>query len=150
MAIGDLAALAGLAVYNETQDRRLGYQNDNQRGDEIAEAMQGWTNLDGLMNSPFFLLQWGIGKITGTGVATIFEDVAFPVAFGALPVVIVQYRGSRAAAAFNPDGLADVSTAPSGAALLVNTSSFRARLTLNPSFGTQDYYYQWFAIGQRA
>lgn len=149
MAIGDLAALAGLAVYNETQDRRLGYQNDNQRGDEIAAAMQGWSNLDGSMELGFFLLQWGIGKITGTSAATIFEDVAFPMTFGALPSVFVQYRGSRAPGAFNPDGLAATGTAPSGYGALVSLASFRAYLTLNPTFGTQDYYYQWFAIGER-
>jgi hypothetical protein len=36
MAIGDAAAAAGLIVYPGTQDARLGYQNDNQRGDDIA------------------------------------------------------------------------------------------------------------------
>jgi hypothetical protein len=36
MAIGDAAAAAGLAVFASAQDKRLGYQNDNQRGDDIA------------------------------------------------------------------------------------------------------------------
>ena len=36
MAIGDAAAAKGLVVYPSTQDKRLGYQNDNQRGDELA------------------------------------------------------------------------------------------------------------------
>jgi hypothetical protein len=39
MAIGDLAKTKGLAVYPDTQDRRLGFQNDNQRGDDIAATM---------------------------------------------------------------------------------------------------------------
>lgn len=39
MPIGDDAAAAGLAVFPETQDLRKGYQNDNQRGDEIAAEM---------------------------------------------------------------------------------------------------------------
>lgn len=36
MAIGDAAAAKGLATFPSTQDKRLGYQNDNQRGDELA------------------------------------------------------------------------------------------------------------------
>jgi len=39
MAIGDDAAAAGLAVYAATQDLRKGYENDNQRGDEIAHEI---------------------------------------------------------------------------------------------------------------
>lgn len=39
MAIGDLAAAAGLVTYPATQDLRTGYQNDNQRGDDIAVEM---------------------------------------------------------------------------------------------------------------
>jgi hypothetical protein len=36
MAIGDAAAAAGLTVFPSSQDWRLGYQNDNQRGDDLA------------------------------------------------------------------------------------------------------------------
>jgi len=36
MAIGDAAAAAGLEVFPSSQDKRLGYQNDNKRGDELA------------------------------------------------------------------------------------------------------------------
>lgn len=39
MAIGDLAAAAGLDVWTSAQDLNLGYQNDNQRGDDIALVM---------------------------------------------------------------------------------------------------------------
>ena len=39
MAIGDKAAAKGLATYPSTQDKRLGYQNDNQRGDELADEV---------------------------------------------------------------------------------------------------------------
>jgi len=39
MAIGDAAAAAGLVVYSDAQDRRKGFENDNQRGDEIAAVM---------------------------------------------------------------------------------------------------------------
>lgn len=36
MAIGDLGASFGLTVYPDTQDVALGYQNSNQRADDIA------------------------------------------------------------------------------------------------------------------
>lgn len=39
MAKGDKAAARGLAVYPSTQDRRLGYENDNERGDELADEI---------------------------------------------------------------------------------------------------------------
>lgn len=46
MAIGDKAAAKGLVVYPATQDRRLGYQNDNQRGDDIADEIDARTAAD--------------------------------------------------------------------------------------------------------
>lgn len=39
MAIGDKAAAKGLAVYASSQAHSLGYQNDNQRGDDIADEI---------------------------------------------------------------------------------------------------------------
>ncbi|WP_223693797.1 hypothetical protein [Leifsonia poae] len=39
MAIGDKAASKGLAVFPSTQNHGLGYQNDNQRGDDIADVI---------------------------------------------------------------------------------------------------------------
>ena len=39
MAIGDKASAKGLQVFPQTQDLRLGYQNDNQRGDDIADEI---------------------------------------------------------------------------------------------------------------
>lgn len=51
MAIGDMADAAGLEVFDETQDRRLGYQNDNVRGDELADHMLNgghpWSKITG-------------------------------------------------------------------------------------------------------
>jgi hypothetical protein len=44
MAIGDIAASAGLTVFVGTQDVRLGYQNDNQRGDDIGAHMISGTH----------------------------------------------------------------------------------------------------------
>lgn len=39
MAIGDKAAAKGLAVYASTQAHSLGYENDNKRGDELADEI---------------------------------------------------------------------------------------------------------------
>jgi hypothetical protein len=39
MAVGDKAAAAGLTTYSASQDRRLGYENDNRNADYIAGLM---------------------------------------------------------------------------------------------------------------
>lgn len=44
MANGDIAAAAGLAVFAGTQNIRLGYDNDNVRGDEIGAHMISGTH----------------------------------------------------------------------------------------------------------
>lgn len=44
MATGDAAAAAGLQVFASTQDIRLGYDNDNVRGDELATHMTSGTH----------------------------------------------------------------------------------------------------------
>lgn len=48
MAIGDKAAAKGLTVYSASQAHNLGYQNDNQRGDDIADEIDARTTADGL------------------------------------------------------------------------------------------------------
>lgn len=48
MAIGDAAAAKGLTVYAATQAHNLGYQNDNQRGDDIAAEIDARTAADAL------------------------------------------------------------------------------------------------------
>jgi hypothetical protein len=44
MANGDAAAAAGLAVFASTQDIRQGYDNDNIRGDELAQHLTAGTH----------------------------------------------------------------------------------------------------------
>ncbi len=44
MAIGDAAAAAGLAVFPASQDLRKGYENDNIRGDELANHKTAGTH----------------------------------------------------------------------------------------------------------
>jgi hypothetical protein len=46
MAVGDAAAAAGLTTWSSTSDPRLGYQYDNQRGDDIANEMTARANGD--------------------------------------------------------------------------------------------------------
>jgi hypothetical protein len=65
MAIGDAAAAAGLKTYTAAQDRRLGYENDNQRGDELAAAMARITTLEQRLNGlPVVLLRSSVSQAT--------------------------------------------------------------------------------------
>jgi hypothetical protein len=48
MAIGDAGAAKGLTVYPSSQARSLGYQNDNQRADDIAAEIDARTAADAL------------------------------------------------------------------------------------------------------
>lgn len=48
MAVGDKAAAAGLTTYTSTQDRRLGFENDNRNADYIAEDRARLTTLEGV------------------------------------------------------------------------------------------------------
>lgn len=51
MANGDAAAAAGLATFASTQDIRLGYDNDNIRGDELAAHLTAGTHPASAINS---------------------------------------------------------------------------------------------------
>lgn len=53
MAIGDAAAAAGLSTFAATQDKRLGYQNDNMRGDELAAEIAARAALAGTVATKF-------------------------------------------------------------------------------------------------
>lgn len=54
MANGDAAAAAGLATFPATQDIRLGYDNDNIRGDELAAHITTGTHPASAINSGVF------------------------------------------------------------------------------------------------
>jgi hypothetical protein len=56
MATGDKAAAAGLKTYTSAQDRRLGFDNDNQRGDEIADVMARAAALEALSFKELFIV----------------------------------------------------------------------------------------------
>lgn len=48
MAIGDKAAAKGLQVFAPNQKVGLGFQNDNQRGDELADEITARVAADAL------------------------------------------------------------------------------------------------------
>lgn len=89
MAIGDEAAAAGLAKYASSQDRRLGWENDNQRGDEIARVMGRTAALEALqVRHAEFTTQRtatpdggprGAGGVTRVNAGTTDPSIATPI-----------------------------------------------------------------------
>lgn len=69
MAIGDKAAAKGLTVYTSAQAHSLGYQNDNQRGDDIADEIDNRTTADALkVDKASIIIQAATpANIAGTG-----------------------------------------------------------------------------------
>jgi len=69
MAIGDKAAAKGLTVYTSAQAHSLGYQNDNQRGDDIADEIDARTAADALLvpKANFIIQASAPANIAGTG-----------------------------------------------------------------------------------
>lgn len=79
MAIGDAAAAAGLATYASTQDRRLGYQNDNQNADYIAADRARLTKLEAQTISvpKFSVAKSSNGQSLGGSAPTILTSSAY-------------------------------------------------------------------------
>lgn len=79
MAIGDAAAAAGLTTYASTQDRRLGYQNDNQNADYIAADRARLTKLEAqTIGVPkFSVAKSSNGQSFAGSVPTILTSSAF-------------------------------------------------------------------------
>ena len=69
MATGDAAAAAGLAVFPPTQDLRLGYDNDNKRGDELANHMTNGTHPFNKITGTLQTNQIANGAVTGAKLA---------------------------------------------------------------------------------
>ena len=69
MAIGDKAAAKGLTVYASSQAHNLGYQNDNQRGDDIADEIDARIAADALKldANKVFVQATAPANIAGTG-----------------------------------------------------------------------------------
>lgn len=110
MAIGDKAAAKGLQVFPSTQDRRLGFQNDNQRGDDIADTMTRLDTIekqqrfvageigDGTDGNGFVKFGHSLGKVpvvtlTGINKGTIPESLTYVVwSKTATQVTVIVYR----------------------------------------------------------
>jgi hypothetical protein len=78
MAIGDLAASKGLATYTSAQASSLGYQNDNQRGDDVAATMIRLDTVEAAVNQPIASIKRGtpvanIGANTWTLATQAFQ-----------------------------------------------------------------------------
>lgn len=73
MAAGDLAAAAGLDVFPATADVRQGYENDNIRGDELADHMLN----GGHSASKITGLTAAAVKSGPTGASTVQADLDF-------------------------------------------------------------------------
>lgn len=78
MAIGDAAAAAGFEVYSDTQDRRLGYENDNQRGDELAGFVKTPRTLFGVSDSHYPTKQEGAAKTVGNNTTSLLIPILLP------------------------------------------------------------------------
>ncbi|GAA0959170.1 hypothetical protein [Frigoribacterium faeni] len=109
MAIGDAAAAAGLATYTSNQDIRLGYENDNRRGDEIAAVMARTTRVENrnIVNAGLSSAQTdGSGTISvAHGLGVIPKGVTVSVVTGStipehLTAVVVNGSISRTNFAF--------------------------------------------------
>jgi hypothetical protein len=74
MAIGDKAAAKGLAVYTDAQDRRKGWENDNQRGDDIADVIDRVAKLEA--GAAKFLALGRVNKQVNS--VTIMDNYASP------------------------------------------------------------------------
>lgn len=79
MAIGDAAAAAGLTTYASTQDRRLGYENDNRNADYIAADRARLTKLEAqTIGVPkFSVSKSSNGQSLGGSAPTILTSSAF-------------------------------------------------------------------------
>lgn len=112
MAIGDLAAAAGLTVYPSTQDKRLGYQNDNQRGDDIAKVMTDYLKKD--LSNIGGTVPINKGGTGATTVAAARNALGLGNTSGALPVANGGTGSTTAATARTALGIPEI--APPNAA----------------------------------
>lgn len=77
MAAGDKAASAGLTVFTSDQDLREGYENDNVRGDELAEhILTGTHSADKITSGVFAPAR--IPTIPSSKVSGTFNEVQVP------------------------------------------------------------------------
>jgi len=102
-----------------------------------------------------FLIQHGIGKITGNGTSTLSEAVTFPVAFAAstVPTVTTSALGIRPPGSFNAAGLPNTGQSVLATPQQPSNTAFNAFLyqTTGGLLGASaDFYYSWIAYGVAA
>lgn len=71
MATGDAAAAKGLRVVPATKDLRLGYDDINQRGDELAEEIDARAAADALKLDANKIIVSNTPMTAGTPVGTL-------------------------------------------------------------------------------
>lgn len=106
MANGDKAAAAGLHVFTGTQDRRLGYDNDNIRGDELAEHMTNGGHPFTKITGTAQIAQGGTGATTASAALNNLGVPAYVLSqLNALPKSVRNiYAGAIALDYSNPTG----------------------------------------------
>jgi hypothetical protein len=90
MANGDAAAAAGLATFAPTQDIRLGYDNDNIRGDELAAHLTSGTHPASAISSGVF----NLARIPVLDAARIPDLDMSKITTGSLPTARVSGYGT--------------------------------------------------------
>jgi hypothetical protein len=95
--------------------------------------------------------QFGVGKITGTASASIFETITFPVAFVGVPSVVVSAGSGRTPqGAFNEVGVGGITGKEVASRYSITTTGFTLSISLTSGTNlnsSYDYYYDWIAYG---
>lgn len=109
MANGDAAAAAGLATFAPTQDIRMGYDNDNIRGDELAAHLTSGTHPASAISSGILNVaripnldasKISGGDLTVNSVNSVQETSRVVNVVNASNVNTIQLVGSNGASAF--------------------------------------------------
>ena len=81
MAIGDAGAAKGLIIYPQTQAHGLGYQNDNQRADDIAAEIDARAAGDASVRAEVVAVGARVTNLTAAqvknGTGTVAGDLAY-------------------------------------------------------------------------
>ena len=148
------ASAAYLVAGVEAVDTSSGLTYERGASAWSLRTVEAHRQLDTTNSVGQFLLQHGIGKITGAGGSSASEAVTFPVAFatGTVPTVTSSCLGFRPTGSFNAVGLPSTAQSvvanpqqPSNTAF--NAFLFNSGGNLNSS---ADFYYSWIAYGVAA
>jgi hypothetical protein len=137
MANGDAAAAAGLTVFLSTQDLRLGYDNDNVRGDELAAHLISGTHPASAITSGTLDIarvpNIPTSKLTGTVTNTV--DNGYTRATDLIGGTISNSAGTIA---LNSSGIIQCSSVQSTGNINVSSGTITASSTVTGSGGIID------------